>query len=704
MLARARLTRQVLLAFLVLFPATAGLAQSDGVVAWWKFDEGAGNIATESVNGSHDTILNHHQWVTGVHGSALKFGGLATLIDHPADAIPHLDRHFSIEAWVAIQAYPWNWVALVDQENDHQSGYYFGIDSRGRLSLQLSVWGDWQTCESQIRVPLNKWSHVVGTYDSNDGIRLYVDGQLQGALPLTGQMTPTTGTGLRIGRNFKDLPADAEVRHKADLPAFYSFDGIIDELKIYDRTLSPDDIGHAYAASKPSAAPELTPRTWPFFSQDSKHFGAAYTSLKLYPEWDELWRTGPDADVVVSFADLPFHYVFWRGNNYGEALVTENGIWTGDQSFESHTHRGTAEHMNDKHNAYSHISIVESNEARVVLHWRYALADIAGEISNPDPVTGWGDRADEYFYIYPDGGAVRYGTIRGTASHYSFSEPTILVAPGKKAEDYISLDAATIANSNGESKTYSWDPASPPFPFPGQPADANIAELNVKSPHKPYFIYQPGTELGPYGWPPELRSEYSHFPTWDHWPVNQIPSDGRFAIFPDHYGSAAIMSPNPKNAWIVAPGQRSTYFLFGLTDQNAPELAALDRSWLQPPNLSVKGGGFTAAYDRSQRAYVLTPATKDVRTNSKDRNKLELTFEASPKSPVVNPALVIKNWGNATVRLKVDGVELPKSKARVALVQRIDGTDLVAWIEYKSERPCHLSLVTTGKASEFVTQ
>ena len=115
------------------------------------------------------------------------------------------------------------------------------------------------------------------------------------------------------------------MRRKANSLLASSFDGIIDELKIYDRSLSADDVGHAYAANKPSGAPELISRTWPAFPQDSKHFGAAYTSLKLYPEWDELWRTGPDADVVVSFADLPFHYVFWRGHNYGEALVTENG-------------------------------------------------------------------------------------------------------------------------------------------------------------------------------------------------------------------------------------------------------------------------------------------------------------------------------------------------------------------------------------------
>jgi hypothetical protein len=195
--------------------------------------------------------------------------------------------------------------------------------------------------------------------------------------------------------------------------------------------------------------------------------------------------------------------------------------------------------------------------------------------------------------------------------------------------------------------------------------------------------------------------EYSHFPTWDHWPVNQIPSDGRFAIFPDHYGSAAIMSPNPKHAWIEAPGQRSTYFLFGLTDQPASALALLDRSWLQPATLTVKGGEFTATYDRAQRAYILTPAALEGWMKTK---KLELTLEASAESPVVNPALVIKNWGNSKARLKVDGVELPKSKVRIALVPRLEGTDLVMWIRYKSERPCHLSLVALGDSSEYVTQ
>jgi hypothetical protein len=663
---------------------------SHSVVAWWKFDEDGGNIATDSVSGRSDNILNHHSWSKGVSGTGLKFDGFTTLIDIAPKDVPEIGSGFSIEAWIAIQSYPWNWVALVDHEDEKRAGYFFGVDAEGRLGLQVSVWGNWEICQSEERLPLQKWLHVVGTYEPIEGIRLYVDGKLVGKLSLTGSVTPAKNTGLRIGRNFVDSPPAALVRPSASFPALYSFDGIIDELKIHNRSLSSTDVARDYGLVKPPDMPDLAVRHWPSLPQPANWFGAVYTELKLYPEWDALWRTGPDSDVVVSFADSPFHYVFWRGNNYGESMVTENGIWIGDQSFESSTKIGTAEHMNDKHNLYSHISIVENSEARVVLHWRYGLADVLGNLADVDPVTGWGDWADELFYIYPDGTAVRCGTIHGTKKKYSFTEPTLLLEPGRRPEDDISVDAATIANSNGESHTYSWDPVSPPFPFPDAPSNANIALLNLKSIYKPFYIYQPGTILGPYGWPPELRPEYSHFPVWDHWPVNQIPSDGRWALFPDHYGSAAIMSPNPKNTFTDGPGPtKTTYFLFGLTTKSASALALLDRSWLKPAGVTISGGSFTQNYDARQRAYILSPKTAP---GSRRKGQLELTVGASPESPIVNPAFVLQNWGDTTVRLRWNGRAVPQSSFRTGFVHRLDGTDLVIWIQREATSPFRLSV------------
>lgn len=681
---------QTIILTLVAVPlqSTIAATQNDGVVAWWKFNEGTGNVAEDSASGRRDNILNHHQWAKGVSEAGLKFDGFTTVIERAAEDVPQFDPQFSIEAWVAIQSYPWNWVAIIDHEKDHQGGYYFGIDAKGRLGLQLSVLGTWESCVSEARLPLMQWTHVVGTYDPLNGISLYIDGKLAGKLPVTGRADPARKTGLRIGRNFQDLPPTALVRPSAAFPAYYSLDGILDELKIYNRTVAPEEVARTYDESKPSTAPELSARHWPVIP-NTNHFGAVYTELKLYPEWDALWRTGPYSDVVVSFADAPFRYVFWRGANYGASMVTENGIWVGDQSFEAGTKVGTAEHMNDKHNAHSHISIVENTDARVVLHWRYGLIDVIGQFSNVDPATGWGDWADEFFYIYPDGAAVRYGTVHGTDDHYSFTEPTILLEPGKKPEDYISLQAATIANSKAEARTYSWDPVSPPFPFPNPPANANIAVMNLKSEYKPFYIYQPGTTLGPYGWPPELRPEYSHFPVWDHWPVNQAPTDGHYALFPDRFASAAVMSPDP-TAWVEGPGPtKSSYFLFGFTKQSAADLALLDRSWLQPPAVKIASGDLTAKFEPSQRAYVLVGKDAGV---ANPQQKIDLTLDASDQSPAVNPAFVIKDWGDFPATVKLGGKILPSESFRTGLVHRLDGTDLVVWVRTQSTRPVRLTI------------
>jgi hypothetical protein len=684
---RSRLMQTVIWGFVAVLFSPTVFAQNTAPVAWWKFDEGSGNIARDEVSGVSDRILNNHQWLKGVSQAGLKFDGFTTLVERDAKDVPRLGPRFSIEGWVVLQSYPWNWVAIVDQERSFHRGYYFGVDSEGHLGFQLSVWDTWHICLSMNRLLLRQWNHVVATYDPLTGVRLYINGQAAGSLAITGRLDPAVKTGLRIGRNFEDLPPTALVRRSASFPAYYSLDGMLDEVKIYNDVLGPDEIANEYSRLKPGT-PELAERRWPSLPV-TKHFGAVYTSLKLYPEWDALWRTGPYSDVVVSFEDKPFHYVFWRGVNFGESMVTENGIWVGDQSFESGTKVGTAEHMNDKHNMHSHISIVENTDARVVLHWRYGLVDVTGQFSDVDPLTGWGDWADEYFYIYPNGVAVRYGNIHGTAKEYSFTEPTILLEPGKKPEDYVSLQAATIANDGGEARTYSWDPVSPPFPFPDQPANANIAEVNLKSEYKPFYIYQPGTTLGPYGWPPELRPEYSHFPVWDHWPVNQAPSDGRYALFPDDFASAAVMSPDPNNAWVQGFNQtKSTYFLFGLTKKSAADLASLDLSWLQPPVAKVTSGGYDVKFDPAQKAYVLT----QVIGGGSRKKSIDITFAANEKSPIVDPALVIKNWGEFSPIVKIQNREPAENALRVGLNHRLEGTDLILWIRIESRKAMRLTI------------
>ena len=92
-----------------------------GLVAWWKFDEGEGKSAIDSVTLKRDAISGNFRYLPGVSGSAIKFDGFTTHIVRKAGKAPRFAEAFSIEAWVALQVYPWNWTAIVNREKDHKA-------------------------------------------------------------------------------------------------------------------------------------------------------------------------------------------------------------------------------------------------------------------------------------------------------------------------------------------------------------------------------------------------------------------------------------------------------------------------------------------------------------------------------------------------------------------------------------------------------
>jgi hypothetical protein len=158
---------------------------------------------------------------------------------------------------------------------------------------------------------------------------------------------------------------------------------------------------------------------------------------------------GPDSDVVVRFDQSPMRLVFWQGTNYVPAWVTESGKWYTDEFLETWgpgcPDGEDCEPMSDKQSVYSHASILESNDARVVVHWRYALAEVEHHKgAHADPLTGWFDWADEYWTVYPDGVAVRQQVIHTSdlSKPHEWQETIVINGPGRKPEDNINLRPA----------------------------------------------------------------------------------------------------------------------------------------------------------------------------------------------------------------------------------------------------------------------
>jgi hypothetical protein len=56
-----------------------GVSYDSSLVGYWRFNEGAGLIGSDSSsNGNNGTLVNSPTWVTGKYGDALSFGGTGT--------------------------------------------------------------------------------------------------------------------------------------------------------------------------------------------------------------------------------------------------------------------------------------------------------------------------------------------------------------------------------------------------------------------------------------------------------------------------------------------------------------------------------------------------------------------------------------------------------------------------------------------------
>jgi hypothetical protein len=429
-------------------------------------------------------------------------------------------------------------------------------------------------------------------------------------------------------------------------------------------------------------------------------FGAYYTSLKYDLEWDKHWRIGDHADIVVDFEKAGYKFVFWRGTSYIPCWVTKTGIWYTNEfverrGFHSANTEGCVEPMSDKQCRYSHVRIIENTDARVVIHWRYAPIDVNYQHPFTDPNTGWSDWVDEVYTIYPSGISVRKITIQTNRPDLwtEFQEAIVINQPGTMPEDNIELGAMSLANMQGQSKTYYWTEEGAPE-FDNAPEFASIFKVNLKAPYSPFALVTPPDGDG-------LITSYlghapsSNFHFWNHWPVSQDASDGRIALSaarPSHSSLGHIgLTGMADTEWkpFKLEGKKVTkIMLHGMTDESVENLVPLGKSWLSSPELILNSSGYISqGYDPSQAAYLINKSSSD------NLNPLSLTINASKNSPLVNPAFVIKNWINTDAVVKMNGITLKKSiDYQIGYDKTFNGNNLIIWLEMQSESILNLRI------------
>jgi hypothetical protein len=209
--------------------------QAQGLVGYWSFDEGSGNIARDySGNGNNGTLYNFNftatsGWVDGKVGKALSFDGVDDYVTIGKNDSIFPNTFLSWIVWIKPNYYSLNGVILWD--DDTQAGGDRGIELKnsGRIGA-----GDVFNDLSNSIINLNQWYFIVYTSNSSNRI-IYINGNLDktfsGSLPdHTNRSFLSVGSGHNGYRGY--------------------FNGLIDEVRVYNRALSDSEIKALYEATK----------------------------------------------------------------------------------------------------------------------------------------------------------------------------------------------------------------------------------------------------------------------------------------------------------------------------------------------------------------------------------------------------------------------------------------------------------------------
>jgi hypothetical protein len=208
---------------------------SDGLVGYWKFDEGEGTIALGSSGyGNNGTLLNGPTWVDGRYGKALSFDGVNDYVEVTQSSSLDIANSVSVTAWVYPKAFPASGIILsrwYDGTNPDRGivlhlmpgSYHFGvIDDNNHLYVPFSF-------------EINKWYYLAATWDGSVS-KAYVNGVEIGSRSTSGSFT-NQNLNLGIGSDIN--------------PINEHFNGTIDEVMIYNRALSEEEVFAHYIYPPP---------------------------------------------------------------------------------------------------------------------------------------------------------------------------------------------------------------------------------------------------------------------------------------------------------------------------------------------------------------------------------------------------------------------------------------------------------------------
>ena len=206
-----------------------------GLIAYWDFEEGAGEVVHDSTGNNDGTINGEVNWVDGYIGGGLEFDGSTNYVDCGADPSLDVTDTITVTAWIKADIIG-DWVGIVTKGIESAT---FAMQTWGDGSLRFSPnWGDPAgavgsgSFNSDNKMAAGEWVHAAVTSDG-ETVRFYINGVLD---TLEVELAITFGTNTESLTLGCDFPGGDEY-----------YNGVMDEVRVYDEALTVAEIAQVMA-------------------------------------------------------------------------------------------------------------------------------------------------------------------------------------------------------------------------------------------------------------------------------------------------------------------------------------------------------------------------------------------------------------------------------------------------------------------------
>jgi hypothetical protein len=221
----------------------ADLLVPDGLVAHWPFEEGTGNTTEDVTGNGNNGTLNGAVWNSnGRFGNAIEFDGINDWIDAGTFSVG--GNAMTLSAWFKADDFGVGDARLISKAVNHGvEDHWFmlstvtsgGMVLRARLKTGGIVGTTYIPGSGSFGA--GDWVHAVLIYDSTT-VKIYKDAVEVGSWARSGSLDVSSSVSVYIGNNPGPNPKP--------------FDGLIDDVRVYDRALTPSEVQTLYDGTPPA--------------------------------------------------------------------------------------------------------------------------------------------------------------------------------------------------------------------------------------------------------------------------------------------------------------------------------------------------------------------------------------------------------------------------------------------------------------------